>query len=247
MPERITFVIAESSIETIPNEILKNSDAKRWLKKMAKRKKKKPNQLILDSALHHHYLHLLKEKEKRGRPDIVHFSLLSILGSPLNKMELVNLYIHTIQDLIIHIKPETRLPKNYNRFIGLIEQLFSNGRVPIKGDPLLFLEKMQLKELVEKLTPSIVVIFSEHGKPIYDLNNYMNSICPSENLMFIVGGFAHGNLSKETIDLGDQIISIDPEPLETWIVFSRIISALESVISIPKKRFEQEKASNCDL
>jgi rRNA small subunit pseudouridine methyltransferase Nep1 len=82
----------------------------------------------------------LEESEKRGRLDIVHFALLEALGSPLNREGLLQTYVHTINDYVITVNPETRLPRNYNRFVGLMEQLFESYRVPPTGQILLKLE-----------------------------------------------------------------------------------------------------------
>ena len=93
----------------------------------------------------------LEESERRGRPDIVHFALLEALGSPLNKERLLQTYVHTLKNHVITISPETRLPRNYDRFVGLMEQLFELGQVPPAGQILLKLELKTLAELQKLL------------------------------------------------------------------------------------------------
>jgi len=48
----------------------------------------------------------------------------------LNKAGMLEVYVYTIQGHAIIIDPSTRLPRNYNRFTGLFEQLFKEGRTP---------------------------------------------------------------------------------------------------------------------
>ena len=75
---------------------------------------------------------LLDCPEKRGRPDIVHFTLLEALGSPLNLEGLLKIYVHTYSGYVIDVRPEVRLPRDCNRFSGLMEQLFQEGKGNLK-------------------------------------------------------------------------------------------------------------------
>ena len=57
------------------------------------------------------------------RPDICHQSLLMLLDSPLNKAGLLQVYIRTEKKLLIEIHPQTRIPRTFPRFSGLMVQL----------------------------------------------------------------------------------------------------------------------------
>ena len=119
----LTFILAESALETVPQELWKHPAIENYSEK----KGKSPRLIVLDRSYHHAAMEGMKDGEKRGRPDIVHFSLLEALGSPLNREGLLKVYVHTFDDHVISVDPQTRLPKNYNRFIGLMEQLFDGG------------------------------------------------------------------------------------------------------------------------
>ena len=151
---RIKLVLAEAALETVPREIWGHPA----VYKTAKRRGKTPASILLDRSLHHQAMKNLPEAEKRGRPDIVHVSLLEALSSPLNREGLLETYVHTIGDYAIFINPETRLPRNYNRFVGLIEQLFEIGRVPPEGEPLLTLKPMSLRVLLEQIKPTRIIL-----------------------------------------------------------------------------------------
>uniref|UniRef100_A0A3Q2QRT4 EMG1 N1-specific pseudouridine methyltransferase n=1 Tax=Fundulus heteroclitus TaxID=8078 RepID=A0A3Q2QRT4_FUNHE len=54
------------------------------------------------------------------RPDITHQCLLMLMDSPLNRAGLLQVYIHTEKNALIEINPQTRIPRTFNRFCGLI-------------------------------------------------------------------------------------------------------------------------------
>jgi len=177
----------------------------------------------------------LKENEKRGRPDIVHFALLEALASPLNKEQLLQVYVHTINDYVITVNPQVRLPKNYNRFIGLMEQLFEFKRIPPTGPPLLTLTHEPLSSLLKKIRPTFVLALTRRGS-LYTLEDAVAKISCEEKPVVIIGGFPHGHFSNTNLKLTDETVSIDFEMLETWTVTSRVIYEYERAISLPKKR-----------
>jgi rRNA small subunit pseudouridine methyltransferase Nep1 len=177
----------------------------------------------------------LSQNRKRGRPDIVHFSLLEALNSPLNKVGLLKIYVHTIANHVISINPKVRLPKNYNRFVGLLEQLFEFGRVPRTGSPLLKITKKTFSELLQEIKPSYIIAFSRIGIPCI-LEKAIKKIAFLENPAIVVGGFPHGHFSERTMKELKDIYSIDSEMLEGWTLTSRAIYDYERAISLPIKR-----------
>lgn len=185
---------------------------------------------------------MLDENEKRGRPDIVHFALLEALGSPLNKERLLQTYVHTINDQAITIKPETRLPRNYDRFVGLMEQLFELGRGPPTGEALLKLEPKTLPQLLQEIDATHTVAFSRRGAP-HTLLEVILRLSDEKRPLVIVGAFPHGHFSETTSKLADDVVRIDPEMLEAWTITSRVIYEYERTISLPKKRLKRTKIS----
>ncbi len=122
--------------------------------------------MILDQSYHHSaILHLGKSGVGRGRPDIVHFSLLLALGSPLNSDNQLNCFVHTRDDYVITIEPRARLPRNTDRFTALIEQLYQDSVVPSSGLPLMKLRRESLKDLLRKISPDNVVALTTTGSP----------------------------------------------------------------------------------
>ncbi len=227
----LLFVLAESALERVPKELWRHPA----VVKTARARRKRPGAMLLDRSLHHTAMRNLPDASKRGRPDLVHTTLLAVMGSPLNKEGLLRVYVHTIDDHVIEIDPSTRLPKNYNRFVGLVEQLYEEGQVPPGGPPLLTLRREALPELVERLEPDRVVAFTREGAP-RTVEEVMRSLSGLERPMILIGGFPHGHFTDEALALADEMACIDPEGLEAWVVASRAVYEFERALGLPERR-----------
>ena len=230
----LILILAESALETIPKSLWKHPAIQRYSKKRGK----PPEVLLLDRSYHHSAMKTLPENEKRGRPDIVHFALLEALGSPLNKERLLQVYVHTLSDHIITVNPEARLPRNYSRFVGLMEQLFESGKVPPEGQLLLELKHQSLSQLLHEIKPDYVIAFSTKGVP-NTIEEAVLKLSNKERPAVLIGGFPHGHFSETTLKLVNELICIDPDMLETWTVTSRLIYECERLISLPQKRIKK--------
>ena len=213
------LVIADAELELVPEEIADHPAVVNY----ARRRGKKPNEVILDSSYHHSALKKLKDGERRGRPDIVHICLLNALESIANKEGRLRVYVHTRNDEVIYIKPETRLPRNYNRFLGLMESLFKNRAVP-KDLELLRLEEKSLGELVGEINPDKVFIMHEEGELVKP-GDFGRKLAELENPLVIVGGFPHGDFRSK---VRGKRVSLYREPLMAWTIVNEIIVNLES-------------------
>lgn len=228
----LILILAEAALETLP-KILWNKTS---IRSYSKKHRKLPGQLLLDRSLHHSVMRKLEASEKRGRPDIVHFVLLEALGSPLNKEGLLQIYVHTRNNLVINVNPSVRLPRNYLRFVGLMEQLFYNERVPPKGDILLKLEQKTLKKLLKETKVDHTLVFSRTGA-LKTIENAISSLPKNRNIAVIIGGFPHGNFSQTTLQLANDVVCVDADMLDAWVLSSRVIYEFERKLSIPLKRF----------
>lgn len=199
--------------------------------KNARRRGKKPSEVLLDVSIHRAAMSGLDRRWKRGRPDIVHVSLLMALGSPLNLEGLLEVYVHTINDYVIFVRPDVRIPRDYRRFIGLMEQLLVEGAVPPGSpEPLMYVKTLGLRGLMKRIGASRAILLSESGERV-KLSQLAREAL-GEDTVVIIGGFPHGDFERETYDLADAVYSIYPKPLETWIVVSRVIEACERVLGL---------------
>ncbi|WP_048149519.1 16S rRNA methyltransferase [Palaeococcus ferrophilus] len=203
-------VIAESELELVPGEITGHPQ----VRSHARRRGKRPEELLLDATYHYRAMKGLPEWERRGRPDIVHLCLLNALESIAGKEGLLRVYVHTRNDEVIHVKPETRIPKNYNRFVGLMEELFRRGAVP-KDLELLRIERKSLGELLEELGGEVFVMH-ERG----ELVNPVELAEELDGAVVVIGGFPHGDFRR--MPKGRRV-SVYPRPLTAWAVLNEVV------------------------
>jgi rRNA small subunit pseudouridine methyltransferase Nep1 len=235
----LTLILAESSIERVPPQLVKHQSVIAH----ARRKSREPGSLILDRSYHHPAIRAAERSDpsidflKRGRPDIAFHVLLQALGSPLNREGLLRTYVHTIEDNVIDVDPRVKLPRNYDRFIGLLEQLYEEKNVPPGEQPLLSIRKCALSDLVRELGVSPVVAFSTLGKPA-SVKDACEPIIEAEAPAVLIGGFAHSHFSQSTTLLASHLFSTDREPLDAWIVAARVIYEYECGIHLPQRRLQ---------
>lgn len=233
----LTMILAEAGLELVPKSIQSHPA----VIKSAKRRNKDPSEILLDISFHYKAMKGLDKWYKRGRPDIVHISLLNALSSPLNIVGLLNVYVHTINNIIIGVDPLVRIPRNYNRFVGLMEQLLTVGKVPPKVEkPLLWIENKTLNNFISTKKFDSVVVMHEQGVMMTPRNLgevYGRYMIENKNICIIIGAFQHGDFEKETLLLADQLISIFPKSLDTWIVVSRVLEGIENALNIYLKSF----------
>ncbi len=227
----LNLIIAETALELVPKKIQKHPA----VTKHAQRMDKKPCQLLLDRSYHHSAMKNLDNAEKRGRPDIAHRSLLAALGTPLNKEGLLSVFVHTTENKIICVNPKTRLPRNYSRFVGLIEQLYKEGKVPKENSVLLSLESMNMTSLIKELKTPYIVALTKIGDP-KPLEEIVKSFSRRQGGTVIVGGFPHGHFNKDVINIAAHRFSIDKDTLDAHIVVSRILYEYEKALGLPEKR-----------
>ncbi len=211
----IRVVLVESSLELIP-ESIQNHPA---VISDSRRRKKKPKDMILDDSKHHAAMKNLPKKEKRGRPDIVHSCLLSLVDSAVEDLEI---YVHTINNEIIWVNRETRIPRNYNRFIGLFEQLYKEKRIEANGKVLLEVIDGSLDDVLEG-----EVIVMREGE---SLDNFKRAL-DSEKITVCIGAYPHGDFEEETYEIFEKanakFAGFGETPRTSLYVVNRVLALYE--------------------
>ena len=225
---KIYLILTESSLELVPKELQKHPS----VVNDAKRRGKNPSDILLNISRHFHAMKKLRDISKRGRPDIVHLSLITALDSPINKEGKLEVYIHTINDLVIRINSETRLPRFYDRFEGLMVQVLKYRRAPLEGEPLLEVLEDNLEKFIRKISPDIVIGLSRLGR-IVNLDNYLRKIITEKSKpMFLIGGFQKGHFSEKVVKLLDDLICISKYPLSSHLVICKVLSKIEEICGV---------------
>lgn len=222
---KLALVFVEAALELVPRECWNH----RAVISNAERRGKRPGQLLLDRSYHHAAMKGLADAHKRGRPDIVHFCLLASLGSILSKKGLLEVYVHTRENKVIWINPETRLPRVYERFKGLIEALYEQRIIESDGKKLLELSDGTLNELLSNLRPDQVILMSEKGNRL-TMKELGTLLASYERPAVLIGAFPRGELEEQTVKAANMAVCIHEEPLEAWAVTSYVICSLEHAL-----------------
>ncbi|MEM4311312.1 MAG: ribosome biogenesis protein [Nitrososphaerales archaeon] len=218
----LTLILADASLELVPRKIAKHSS----VVKLARRKGKKPEEILLDRSYHHSAMLSLPFSYKRGRPDIVHFALLIATSSPLYRMNKLKIFVHTINDKLIVLSHGLRFPKAYHRFEGLMEQLFKIERIEYKGKALLELKEKDFEGLMKELKLKRVIGLSRKGKAstFEDVARKLE-----DNSAIVIGGFPKGSFTDKVLKNIHELYSVHKLSLETALVVDRILYEYEKV------------------
>ena len=221
----LTIILSESSLELIPSEMYNHPSVTSYSKKF----KKNPSNTLLDNSWHFGGMKGLENEIKRGRPDIIHLTLLSLCTIPAFYENKIKVFVHTVNDKIININNKTRLPKSYHRFQGLIEKLFLTKMIKSENEILMQLENLSLSQLISKLKPTQIIGLTTKGQTT-TLQKIVEQL--NENSCILIGGFQKGHFSKETEKILDQSFSISNVSLEAHLVASRLVYEYEKTIFI---------------
>ncbi len=226
MAERsFILVLAETALETIPEELKKHPAVKADVEKRGK----PAGEILLDRSLHHAAMLKLKDGESRGRPDIAYHVLLDVTSSPIYRAGMLDLYMHTRGDLVLSFSKGLRPPRSYDRFRSLMEQLLKEGRVGGEAD-LITAGKGSFKEVFREARPSAVVGLSKLGKRM-TLPDAVSS-ARGARPCFVVGGFPSGHFSEEIERTFDSLVSISPQGLDASLVVCRLVYEMERALGL---------------
>jgi rRNA small subunit pseudouridine methyltransferase Nep1 len=221
------MILAESALELIPKELWKHPS----VVKHASSKGKRVSETLLDRSYHHSAMLRLKNADRRGRPDIVHFSLLEATSSPLYMKGLIEIYVHTINDEVIKLGKSVRLPKAYFRFDGLMEKLLKERKISSNDEVLLEMKKQSFKELISEIKPSIIIGLTRLGEK----NNFeeiAKELSKYEKPALVVGGFPRGHFSLDISSSYNRIYSCHELSLEAHVVIARIVYEYEKQLML---------------
>ena len=225
-------ILLECAIELVPRELTSLKE----IQAHARRRRKKPGQLMLDQTHHGRAMIRLDGKEKRGRPDITFLSLLSILETPLCKAGLLTVHLHLVDGRVIEINPNVRLPRNYDRFIGLFEQLLMKGRIPPEGEPLARVIDTSLPDLISDLAAgsdeSLVLLAIEDGAKT-SAESLRNALPQDSSVPVIlgVGAFPYGDMSDSVKELFSTHLELDKEVMMAWHVCAEVLWTYSTRVS----------------
>ena len=174
------IILAESSLELIPKQLTSHPSVISYCKKF----KKIPSTTLLDNSWHFGAMKGLDNEIKRGRPDIIHLTLLSLCTSPAFHENKIKVFVHTVNEEVIHFNNDIRLPKSYHRFQGLIEKLFLTHKIETYNEILMELRSSSLSELMSEIKPTKIIGLTTTGKK----STLEKLIQQDQNIILISGG-----------------------------------------------------------
>ena len=219
----ISLILAESSLELIPSELEHHPS----VISHARRLDKYPTEILLDNSWHFAAMKRIENEMKRGRPDLVHFSILEATAIPLYLQDKMKLYVHTLDDKVISFGKNVHIPKSYHRFAGVIEKLYQEKEITTKDDVLLEIEEKTFSELLDEINPSKVLGFSTKGA-----NSTYEKIAKDmpDDACIVIGGFQKGHFSDLIENKITDLYSVGDESFEGHVVVARMLYEYEKTI-----------------
>ena len=219
----ISLILTESALELVPSELKNHPSVVSHARKLGKR----TSEILLDNSWHFAAMKGIKNEIKRGRPDLVHFSILEATTIPLYLQNKMKLFVHTIDDQVIYFGKNVHVPKSYHRFEGLIEKLYQEKKIIADNDVLLEIKEKTFSELLDEINPSTVIGFSTKGR----LNSFEKIAAEiSDDICIVLGGFQKGNFSDSIQNKISTLYSIGNESYECHVVIARILYEYEKTI-----------------
>ena len=190
--------------------------------------KDKRNPEIITSDTHKSLIQKLQKSYEDYRPDILHHCLLSIFESPLNKSNLLQVYIRTKENILIELNPKLKIPKTIKRFCALMGQLLIKYRIRALNSSELLLKVIK-NPIINHLPLGCPIISTNEKSRIVKLDEFVKSLSKGGSIAFVVGAMSKGDLN---IDYSNDSISISQYPLSAGIVCSKICTAFEKAWDI---------------
>ena len=219
---KLHFVIAEAALELVPEEIWREPP----VRSDSERRDLEPGGILLDRSVHHSAMLKLRDDYRRGRPDLVHLTLLSVTSTPLHQEGNARVYVHTIDDTVLEFGEGARPPKSYARFRNLMEKLL----VERPGDGLVKVRDSSLPQLLKSVGTDYSAGLSVQGAAVR-LEALAGDLARRKNPAAVVGGFPRGHFLTKDLRAFDTLARIDERALDAHVVAARVVYEVEKAVS----------------
>ena len=174
----------------------------------------------------------MKRSFEEFRPDVLHQCLLALLDSPLNKAGLLQVYVRTNKNVLIEINPQTRIPRTFKRFSGLMAQLLTNMKIRASGSSVTLM-KIIKNPITAHLPIGVKKIGTSTKGKLVHLGKYVKELMADQKkpIVFSVGAVSIGNPAMEA-DYVDECICISTYSLSAACVCGKICDAFEDLWNV---------------
>lgn len=228
MTGTLRLLFAETALELVPEDLWAHPS----VSKPAKTRNKRPGETLLDDTFHHSAMKQAADRgrfadlDRRGRPDILHTSLLVAMESRLNKEGRLQVWVHTRDDRLIWIRPDVRLQRAQHRFYGLMERLLVDSVVPqgAKGEHVLMTceSGVPLADAIRRLEADRVVVFDEGGDDGVSAA-FAQQAKADAAVVAVIGAYPTGRYQSDLSGLEVQKVALGSDPLSAWTVTAEAV------------------------
>ena len=183
---------------------------------------------LLASEKHRNFLLKHKKDPASYRPDITHKCLLMLLDSPLNRAGLLQVFVHTTNNILIQINPQLRLPRTYDRFAGLMVQLLHKLSIRA-ADGREKLMKVVKNPVTSHLPTGCKVLGTSVHVPKLTPLRELPPTEPDTPIALIVGALARGRVAA---DYAEGEVKLSNFPLSAALTCAKICGAFEDVWAV---------------
>ena len=147
-----------------------------------------------------------------------------LFDSPLNRANLLQVYVHTQKKVLIEINPQTRIPRTFDRFCGLMVQLLHklSIRASDTSQKLLKVIKNPITDHLPAGCRKYCTSFS--ADKVVHVDEFAEKHPTNDPLVVVIGAMAKGSVD---VDYTDELCSISNYPLSAAITCSKFCSAFE--------------------
>ena len=179
---------------------------------------------LLNCDRHKQQIIKYKKDPSDCRPDILHQCLLMLFDSPLNRANLLQVYVHTQKNVLIEINPQTRIPRTFDRFCGLMVQLLHklSIRASDTSQKLLKVIKNPITDHLPVGCPKYCTSF--HAEKVVRVEEFAKEHPDDQPLVVVIGAMAKGSVDCA---YADKLISISNYPLSAALACSKFCTAFE--------------------
>ncbi len=160
---------------------------------------------LINSSTHQHLLSKIPREKRQDRPDLLHFALLLALNyAKIRELDI----LFTVGEDIYRVDPDTRLPRDQQRFYGILEGVLAGSENP-------FITRIG-RDLNNVLSANIWLFSRTAGITYREVEEF------PDDLTMVFGGRAHSGprISSlpeyRSLNLGDK-------PLELWTAISLVV------------------------
>ncbi len=143
----------------------------------------------------------------------------------MNQLGELRVFVHTRDDEVIYVSNEARLPKNYNRFCGSIEELFKEKTIKSEeGKVLLRMEHKSIETLLKEVEGEKILL---HCRARSELSDFLKHRGEEKDIVAVMGGFPHGDFEKEYTLERFRVGDVE---LTTWATAMEVLCWYNSAI-----------------